>query len=127
MNPVPDCSHFSIFFLTFFLGATKHLYNWLCPLVCLLVCNAFVRRSTRRTLLAYLALFFGQSGCCLKNMITKTTFSCNWVFVCKSNFQANNGRGSGQFSCCFHFFCFHFCFCFYFSTSSYPTHQNKSS
>ena len=48
-----------------FLGATKHLYNWLCPLVgrsvclsvCLSVCKAFVRRSTRRTLLAYLALF----------------------------------------------------------------------
>ena len=43
-----------------FLGATKHLYNWLCPLVCLSVClsvgNAFVRRSSRRTLLAYLAL-----------------------------------------------------------------------
>ena len=43
-----------------FLGATKHLYNWLCPLVCRSVClsgNAFVRRSTRRTTLAYLALF----------------------------------------------------------------------
>ena len=40
-----------------FLGATKHLYNWLCPSVCLWG-NAFVRRSTRRTLLAYLALFF---------------------------------------------------------------------
>ena len=43
-----------------FLGATKHLYNWLCPLVGWLVGlsgNAFVRRSTRRTLLAYLALF----------------------------------------------------------------------
>ena len=43
-----------------FLGATKHLYNWLCPSVCWLVCwsgNAFVRRSTRRTLLAYLAFF----------------------------------------------------------------------
>ena len=45
-----------------FLGATKHRYNWLCPLVgwsvCLSVCNAFVRGSTRCTLLAYLALFF---------------------------------------------------------------------
>ena len=47
-----------------FLGVTKHLYNWLCPSVGWLVCrfvgllgNAFVRRSTRRTLLAYLALF----------------------------------------------------------------------
>ena len=43
------------------LGAPKHLYNWLCPSVgCsfrLLIGNAFVRRSTRRTLLAYLALF----------------------------------------------------------------------
>ena len=42
------------------LGATKHLYNWLCPLVGRSVGwsvgNAFVRRSTRRTLLAYLAL-----------------------------------------------------------------------
>ena len=45
-----------------FLGATKHLYNWLCPLVGRLVCwsvgNAFVRRSTPSHLLAYLALFF---------------------------------------------------------------------
>ena len=43
-----------------FLGATKHLYNWLCPLVGWLVGlwgNAFIRRSTRRTFLAYLALF----------------------------------------------------------------------
>ena len=44
-----------------FLGATKHLYNWLCPLVGWsvgrLVGNAFVQRSTRCTLLAYLALF----------------------------------------------------------------------
>ena len=24
--------------ITFFLGATKHIYNWLCPLVGLLVC-----------------------------------------------------------------------------------------
>ena len=45
-----------------FLGATKHLYNWLCPLVGLLVCNAFVRRSTRRTLLANLALFCFTRG-----------------------------------------------------------------
>ena len=43
-----------------FLGAPTHLYNWLCPSVCLsvvlsvcLLGNAFVRRSTRRTLLAY--------------------------------------------------------------------------
>ena len=43
-----------------FLGATKHLYNWLCPSVGLLVDSAFVRRSTRRTLLAYLALFLVQ-------------------------------------------------------------------
>ena len=41
----------------FFLGATKQLYNWLCPLVGQSVGYAFVRRSTRRTLLAYLALF----------------------------------------------------------------------
>ena len=41
----------------FFLGAKKHLYNWLCPSVCWSVCNAFVQRSTRRTSLAYLALF----------------------------------------------------------------------
>ena len=43
-----------------FLGATKHLYNWLCPLVGRSVGwsgNAFVRRSTCCTLLAYLALF----------------------------------------------------------------------
>ena len=39
------------------LGAPKHLYNWLCPLVGLSVCNANVGRSTRRTYLAYLALF----------------------------------------------------------------------
>ena len=45
-----------------FLGATKHLYNWLCPLVGRSVCNAFVRRSTRRTLLAYLALFMKLLG-----------------------------------------------------------------
>ena len=38
-------------------GATKHLYNWLCPSVGWSVGYAFVRRSTRRTLLAYLALF----------------------------------------------------------------------
>ena len=51
---------FSFYFSYSFLGATKHLYNWLCPLVGWLVGrsgNAFVRRSTRRTLLAYLALF----------------------------------------------------------------------
>ena len=47
-----------------FLGATKHLYNWLCLLVGRSVefgrsvGNAFVRRSTRRTLLSYLALLF---------------------------------------------------------------------
>ena len=43
--------------LQFFLGATKHLYNWLCPLVGWSVGwlvgrsvgNAFIRRSTRRT------------------------------------------------------------------------------
>ena len=40
---------FFLTFIHFFLGATKHLYNWLCPSVGLLVCNAFVRRSTRRT------------------------------------------------------------------------------
>ena len=53
-----SCKHWSLF--TMFLGATKHLYNWLCPLVCRSVGwsgNAFVRRSTRHTLLAYLALF----------------------------------------------------------------------
>jgi len=56
---------FSVNLADSFLGATKHLYNWLCPLVGRLVGrsvglwgNAFVRRSTRRTLLAYLALFF---------------------------------------------------------------------
>ena len=47
----------------FFLGTTKHLYNWLCPSVGCLVgrsvwSNAFVQRSTRCTLLAYLALLF---------------------------------------------------------------------
>ena len=41
-----------------FLGAPKHLYNWLCLSVGWSVGNAFIRRSTRRTLLAYLALFF---------------------------------------------------------------------
>ena len=46
------------------MGAKKHLYNWLWPLVGLSVCrsvslsgNAFVQQSTHRTLLAYLALF----------------------------------------------------------------------
>ena len=34
-----------------FLGAPTYLYNWLCPLVGWFVCNAFVWRSTRRTLL----------------------------------------------------------------------------
>ena len=37
--------------VTYFLGAPKHLYNWLCPLVDrsvgLLVGNAFVQQSTR--------------------------------------------------------------------------------
>ena len=42
--------------MSLFLVAPKHLYNWLCPLVVLSVGNAFVQRSTRRTLLAYLAL-----------------------------------------------------------------------
>ena len=51
-----------------FLGATKHLYNWLCPLVVRWsvgwsVCNAFVRQSTCRTLLAYLALFPNNPLC----------------------------------------------------------------
>ena len=44
--------------LIHFLGATKHLYNWLCPSVGWLagrsVGNAFIRRTTRRTLLAML-------------------------------------------------------------------------
>ena len=40
-----------------FLGATKHLYNRLCPSVGRLVCNAFVRQSTPSHLLTYLALF----------------------------------------------------------------------
>ena len=61
----------------YFLGAPTHLYNWLCPLVGRsvgwLVCNAFVRRSTRRTLLAYLALFisghFSNKRAQLKSMI----------------------------------------------------------
>ena len=39
-----------------FLGAKKHLYNWLCPLVGWSG-NAFARRSTRHTILAYMALF----------------------------------------------------------------------
>ena len=39
-----------------FLGAPTHLYNWLRPSVGWSVGNANVRRSTRRTLLAYLAL-----------------------------------------------------------------------
>ena len=55
-----------------FLGATKHLYNWLCPSVGQSVCNAFVRQSTRRTLLAYLALFF-----CI---LVITTF-CSWSWM----------------------------------------------
>ena len=41
-----------------FLGATKHLYNWLCPSVGWSVGYAFVRRSTPSHLLAYLALFY---------------------------------------------------------------------
>ena len=44
-----------------FLGASKHLYNRLCPLVGRSVGwsgNGFVQRSTRRTLLAFLALFY---------------------------------------------------------------------
>ena len=44
-----------------FLGATKHLYNWLCPSVGQSVGlsgNAFARRSTCCTLLAYMALFY---------------------------------------------------------------------
>ena len=52
----------NVHFVSAFLGATKHLYNWLCPLVGRSVGwsvgNAFLRRSTRRILLAYLALFF---------------------------------------------------------------------
>ena len=44
-----------------FLDASSHLFNRMCSLVGrsvgLLVGKAFVRRSTRRTLLAYLALF----------------------------------------------------------------------
>ena len=43
-----------------FLGAPKHLYNWLCPSVSwsvgLLVSYTFVQRFTRRTLLAYLGM-----------------------------------------------------------------------
>ena len=53
-------AYLALFFFFFFLGATKHLYNWLCPSVGRLVGrsgNAFIRRSTRRTLLACLALF----------------------------------------------------------------------
>ena len=43
-----------------FLGATKHLYNWLCPSVCWSVCRSVTHRSTIHTshILAYLALFF---------------------------------------------------------------------
>ena len=56
MNRQYKVTVFLIIFI--FLGATKHLYNWLCPLVGRSVGNAFVRRSTRRTLLAYLALLY---------------------------------------------------------------------
>ena len=41
--------------------------NWLCPSVCWYVGNALVRRSTRSTLLAYLALFIG--GLYVGNML----------------------------------------------------------
>ena len=59
-----------IFLPPLFLGATKHLYSWLCPSVGRLVGrslgrlvgNAFVRRSTRRTLLAFLAWLFKSSS-----------------------------------------------------------------
>ena len=40
-----------------FLGATKHLYNWLCPLVGWSVGRLVGNASICRTLLAYLALF----------------------------------------------------------------------
>ena len=33
-----DVLKYKWIFFSFFLGATKHLYNWLCPLVCRSVC-----------------------------------------------------------------------------------------
>ena len=40
------CLSFCLYFLLFKLGATKHLYNWLCPLVCWSV-GLLVRWSVR--------------------------------------------------------------------------------
>ena len=54
-----------------FPGAPKHLYNWLCPSVCWLLGNVFVRRSTRRAILANLALLLVTETRRKKNIKTK--------------------------------------------------------
>ena len=55
----------TFFFIKAFLGATKHLYNWLCWLVGRSVGrsgNIFIWRSTRRTLLVYFASLLCHQG-----------------------------------------------------------------
>ena len=63
-----------------FLGATKHLYNWLCPSLCRSVGlsgNAFVRRFTRRTLLALFA-FMALFSC---SELTNSVSVSQWALI----------------------------------------------
>ena len=48
--------HYHQLYVTWFLGVTKHLHNWLCPLVGLSV--GLWRIRTFLPFLAYLALFY---------------------------------------------------------------------
>ena len=94
----------TLFVWIHFLGATKHLYNWLCPLVGRLVGrsvgNTFVRRSTPSHLLAYLALFFIykrqhilNSAWVLLNLLLfwgSISLKLNFFLICKKSKKCIN-------------------------------------
>ena len=89
-----------------FLGAPTHLYNWLCPSVCRSACwlvgNAFVRRSTRRTLLACLAWFSFFLAFLIYKMLRTSHFCYTFSFLkfCPKNHGVLTKTGFHFYRCC---------------------------
>ena len=88
----------------YFLGAKKHLYNWLCPSVSWLVCrldgllgNAFVRRSTRCTYWPTWPCFYIFSPWDIGYTWALWIVSMNYeVFWNKAGYTAIQSRTVGQ-------------------------------
>ena len=98
------------------LGAAKHLYNRLCPLVGLSVCNAFVRRSKRRTYWPtwpYSFFFFNFFVCfttlyaTFRGLILRpfNTFLFVCPYVCLSVRLSVSPTYSESYAQCWIFFC----------------------